>query len=138
MIRELKDTPNTLVGFVATNKVTKHDFDKIVLPAVNELVKRTDKLNYVLVVDTPSVTATMTTWMKDAMKNLNNLGKWHRVAIVSDFTGVKTLRAVFRDTVPGEYKGFEQRELDQAIVWAGEQPSVGKKKVFQEPDDHKE
>ena len=130
MIQELKDTPNTMVGFRATGEITKEDFDSIVLPAVHELVKRTDKLNYLLVLDTALKNFTIGTWLKDAMLILNNIGKWNRAAIVSDCDDINT--DIFSKVVPGEYKTFAHDKLDKAIIWAGEQDGTHTVQVFAE------
>lgn len=131
MITELKDTPNTMVAFRATHDVTKEDFDKIVLPAVDELVQRTDKLNYLLVVDTQLKNFTIGAWMRDAMLGLNNINKWNRAAIVTDTEGIKSFTGIFSKVVPGEFRGFTHDELDEAINWVGEQGGFSNKQVFQ-------
>lgn len=138
MIQELKDTPNTMVGFVATHDVSKEDFDKVVLPAVDELVKRTDKLNYLFVLETPLRNFTIGAWMTDAMLGLNNINKWNRAAIVTDTEGVKSFTKLFSKVMPGEFKGFNQDELSEAIRWVGEQDGHSPKLVFQEEGDSKE
>lgn len=135
MIEELKDTPNTMVGFRATGDITKEDFDQIVLPAVAELVKRTDKLNYLLVLDTAIKNFTIGAWLKDAMLGLNNLGKWNRAAIVTDSDGINAFTGFFSKVVPGEFRGFNHHELDEAIKWVGEQHGVTPVQVFAEEGD---
>ncbi len=135
MIEELKDTPNTMVGFRATGDITKEDFDHIVLPAVAELVKRTDKLNYLLVLDTAIKNFTIGAWLKDAMLGLNNLGKWNRAAIVTDSEGINAFTGFFSKVVPGEFRGFNHHELDEAIKWVGEQHGVTPVQVFAEEGD---
>lgn len=138
MIQELKDTPNTMVGFMATHDVTKEDFDKIVLPAVAELVKRTDKLNYLFVLETPLKNFTIGAWMTDAMFTLNNINKWNRAAIVTDAEGVKAFTKIFSKVMPGEFRGFNHDELNQAIKWVGEQEGHSPKQVLQEEGDSRE
>jgi len=135
MIKELKDTPNTMVGFIASDEVTQAEFDKVILPAVQELVQRTDKLNYLLVVDTPLKNFTIGAWMRDAMLGLNNINKWNRAAIVTDVEGIKWFTELFSKVVPGEFKGFNHSELDRAINWVGEQTGIKEKQVFQQPAD---
>jgi hypothetical protein len=135
MIKELKDTPNTMVGFVVSDEVTKEEFDKVILPAVQELVQRTDKLNYLLVVDTPLKNFTIGVWLRDAMLGLNNINKWNRAAIVTDVEGIKWFTELFSNVVPGEFKGFNHSELDRAITWVGEQNGIKEKQVFQHPAD---
>lgn len=137
MIQELKNTPNTMIGFVATDDVTKEDFDKVVLPGVDELVKRTDKLNYLFVLETPLKNFTIGAWMTDAMLRLNNIDKWNRAAIVTDVEGVKSF-AEFGKVVPGEFRGFTHDELTEAIRWVGEQDAHSPTQVFQEEGDSKD
>ncbi len=126
-----------MVGYVATDDVTKEDFDKVVLPGVDELVKRTDKLNYLFVLETPLQNLTIGAWLTDAMLRLNNIDKWNRAAIVTDVEGVKSF-ADFDKVTPGEFRGFTHDELNKAIRWAGEQDGHSPEQVFQEEGDSKD
>lgn len=137
MITQLRDIPNTMVGFRASNEVTKDDFDKVVLPAVAELIQRTDELNYMLVLDTPLKNFTMGAWIKDALMGLNNLNKWNRVAIISDSESLNTFTDMFSKVMPGEFRGYEPKQLDEAIEWVSGQGIV-EKQVFQDEDDSRE
>lgn len=137
MIQELKNTPNTMVGFVATDDMTKEDFDKVVVPGVDELVKRTDKLNYLFVLETPLQNFTIGLWMTEAMCRLNNVDKWNRAAIVTDVEVVKSLTEVSKEML-GEFRAFTRDELAEAIRWVGEQGGPSPKQVFQEEGDSKD
>lgn len=137
MIIQLKDIPNTMVGFRAYNEVTKDDFDQVVLPAVAELIQRTDELNYMLVLDTPLKNFTLGAWIKDALLGLNNLGKWNRVAIISDSENLKTFTDMFGKVMPGEFKGYTPEQTDAAIEWVSGQGII-KQQVFQEEDDSRD
>ncbi len=48
MIEKLKNIPDSMVGFRAAAEVTSSDFEDVVVPAVNELVARTNKLDYLI------------------------------------------------------------------------------------------
>lgn len=126
-----------MVGFRATRDVTKDDFDKVVLPAVAELIQRTDELNYMLVLDTPLKNFTIGAWIKDALLGLNNLNKWNRVAIVSDSESLNTFTDMFGKIVPGEYKGYTPEQMNDAINWVSGQ-GIFEKQVFQPEDDLRE
>ena len=138
MIQELKDTPNTMVGFVATSHVTKEDFDRVVLPAVAELVQRTDKLNYLLVIDRPHINLAIVAWLTDAMLQLNNIDKWDRAAVVYDTKGINSFTELFGKSSTGDFKGFNYNQLDEAIRWVGRQHGSSPKQVFQEEGDSKD
>lgn len=127
-----------MVGFRATNEVTKEDFDKVVLPAVAELVQRTDKLNYLLIVDTPLKNFTIGAWMTDALLGLNNINKWNRAAIITDSESIITFTGIFSKVIPGEFKGFTPDQLEEAIVWTSEQIGLQQPEVYQDEADSKE
>lgn len=134
MITQLNNVPNTMVAFQASGEVTQDDFESIVLPAVAELIQRTDELNYMLVLNTPLSNFTFGAWMKDALLGLNNLSKWNRCAIVSDSHGINSFTNLFSKLMPGEFKGYQHEQIQEAIGWVGgeQQP------VFQEEGDSKE
>jgi hypothetical protein len=137
MIKQLNDIPNTMVGFRASKEVTKDDFDKVVLPAVAELIQRTDELNYMLVLDTPLKNFTIGAWIKDALLGLNNLSKWNRVAIVSDSESLNGFTNMFGKIMPGEFKGYTTEQIDNAIQWVSGQ-GILDKQVYQAEDDLRE
>lgn len=137
MITQLKNIPNTMVGFRASKEVTKDDFDKVVLPAVAELIQRTDELNYMLVLDTPLKNFTIEAWIKDALLGLNNISKWNRVAIVSDSESLSTFTNMFGKVMPGDFKGYTTEQVNEAIEWVSGQ-GILEKQVFQPEDDSRE
>ncbi len=122
MIEYMEGLPANMVGFKATDEITETDFSETVLPKVKELVTKTDTLNYLLVLDTSIKNFTLGAWMKDALMGLQNITKWNRAAIVTDVDAIRTFTDMFSIVVPGEFKGFEQSELQTAIEWvsAGE------------------
>ena len=77
MIHHLQNLPTNIVGFKATREITKNDFTKIAMPKVKALPNKTDKLNYLLVLDTPINNFTIGAWIKDALmeKTFNQIGQ---------------------------------------------------------------
>ena len=128
MIEELKDTPNTMVGFRVKGSATREDFNTVVLPAVAELVKRTDKLNYLLIVDDPVESDVIASWLEAAMADLNNHKKWNKGAVATRAYNFDRLHT--KKMTPGEFKTFSNTEVDQAIDWVGEQHGPGQIQVF--------
>lgn len=114
MILKLNDTPDTLVAFVACEEITKADFDNVVLPAADELVLRTGKLNYLLVVADTIKKWSLDLRLKEAMPALT---RWNRAAIVTDADRIQWLTVLFRSIVPVELRAFTHSEIDQAINW---------------------
>ena len=112
-------------------------FDHVVLPAVAELEQRTDKLNYLLVLDNPLQDMHIGDWMEGALTRLNILNTWNRAAIVSDTEGIDKYGERYGKAMPGGFKGFSHDEYKDAIQWAGEQNDAGSRQVFQQEGDSK-
>jgi len=117
MITQLENLPANMVGFKATGEITEEDFSQTVMPVVKRLIEQTDKLNYLLVLDTSIKNFTMGAWFKDAVMGIKHLTKWNRAAIVTDVKGIRTFTDVFSVLMPGEFRGFEHADLQRAIDW---------------------
>ncbi len=120
MIERLKDVPGNLAAFRATEEVTQDDFKNTVMPEVELMVEKTDKLNYLLLLDTDIKNFTAGACLQDALLGIKNLTKWNRAAIVSDSENIIKFTDAFSVAMPGEFKGFKKTELQQAIDWASE------------------
>lgn len=117
MIEHLKDLPKNIVGFKATGEVTEKDFTETVMPKVKALVDETGKLNYLLVLETSVKNFSMGAWVQDALLGIKHITKWHKAAIVTDEADIRNFTAYFSKLMPGEFKGFEHKDLQQAIDW---------------------
>ena len=120
MIQHIDHLPSNLAGFKATGEVTEADFTETVMPEVKALIEQTGKLNYLLVLDTSIKNFTAGAWFKDAIMGIEHLTKWNRAAIVTDVEGIRTFTSVFSVLMPGEFRGFEHKDLQAAIDWASE------------------
>jgi hypothetical protein len=120
MIQQIDHLPANMVGFKATGDVTEADFTGTVMPKVKELIDKTDALNYMLVLDTSIKNFTAGAWFKDAIMGIKHLTKWNRAAIVTDVDGIRVFTGIFSVIMPGEFKGFEHKDLQAAIDWVSE------------------
>ena len=120
MITQIENLPSNIVGFKAIGEITEKDFTETVMPKVKALIDKTDKLNYLLVLETSVKNFTIGAWMKDAMMGIKHLTKWNKAAIVSDVEAIRNFTNFFSYLMPGEFKGFEHKELQQAIDWVSE------------------
>jgi hypothetical protein len=120
MIQQIEGLPSNIVGFKAMGEVTESDFTEIVMPKVKALIYKTDSLNYLLVLETSISNFTIGAWMKDAVMGVKHLTKWNRAAIVSDVEAIRNFTNFFSFLMPGEFKGFEHKDLQLAIDWVSE------------------
>lgn len=116
MIHQI-DTTDNMVAFRALAEVTKEDFLSVVVPAVEHLVKQTNEINFLLVLDTDIENFTAGAWLQDALLGLKHLGKWNRAAIISDSEDIISFTNGFSYVVPGEFHGFKKENFNKALNW---------------------
>lgn len=117
MITKINDLPPSMVGFRASGEITESDFKTTVLPQVQQAIERNEQLNYLLVLDTSIKNFTMGAWIQDAIMGIKHLFKWNRAAIVTDVEAIRNFTTVFSAAMPGEFKGFAHKDIQQAIAW---------------------
>lgn len=121
--------PSNVVGFRATGNVTREDFEQVVMPEVERLIKKTGKLNYLLILDTPLKEFTFGAWMQDVLLGIKHLTQWNRAAIITDSSGVQHFTQVFSALMPGEFRGFDKLDIDVAVDWVSEKSDNTKGKM---------
>ncbi len=121
--------PSNVVDFRATGNVTREDFEQVVMPEVERLIKKTGKLNYLLILDTPLKEFTFGAWMQDVLLGIKHLTQWNRAAIITDSSGVQHFTQVFSALMPGEFRGFDKLDIDVAVDWVSEKSDNTKGKM---------
>ncbi|MEO6228883.1 MAG: STAS/SEC14 domain-containing protein [Ferruginibacter sp.] len=117
MLSIMSDLPPHVVGIRATGAVTKQDFDEVLKPALDALVKRTGKINYLLLLETNVSNFTLGAWIDDFALGLKHYTHWNRIAIVTNEKLVENFSDAFNFLVPGQSKGFTLGELVDAKEW---------------------
>ena len=117
MIQLINDAPNNVAAFRAIGKVDKSDYDNLVIPTIDKLVERQGKINFMLVLDTDLTDFTIGAIMQDLGVGLKHFTKWHKMAIVSKSAAINTFTDLFSYVAPGEAKGFNHDQIDEATRW---------------------
>lgn len=121
MLEQIKNLPSTVVGFTAKGQVTKEDYDQVFIPAVEELIQRTQEIRFLLVLETDLKNFTFSAWMNDAWMGIKHYTQWKKIAVVNDQGAVNKLYTMASSLVPGEVRSFAATELDQAKAWLAEE-----------------
>ncbi len=122
MLQFINDIPDHVVGIHAIGEVTKDDIDQVLIPRLDDLVKRQGEINYLLVLETEVQNFTAGAWLDDVKAGLKHFTKWKRVAVVTDQKSVEWFTShVFRFLIPGTAKGFSLDKLDEAVKWIAEE-----------------
>lgn len=113
----MTDLPVHVVGVRATGVVTKDDYEKVLIPVIENAAKSIYKLNFLMLLETEINHFTVGALADDAVMGLKHFTKWHKIAIVTDEKGVRTFTNIFGVAVPGETKSFCIAELEEAKRW---------------------
>src|SRR5690606_19829007 len=117
MVEVISGLADSIAGFRAKGEVSKKDYTEVVEPEVDELVRRTGKINFLLLLDTTIGNYTPGAAFKDFLLGLKHLSKWHKMAIVSEQEGVRKFTDFISSVIPGEARGFSKSQFEEAQTW---------------------
>lgn len=117
MITIIKDLPENVLGIETEGDISKEDYERVVLPIMNEIAARKDEINYLVVLKTSVADFSAGVWWDDFKLALKHFNKWNKIAIVTDQESIKRITDIFGFAFPGDPKGFKLSEYDQALKW---------------------
>ena len=117
MIEQLSGFPGNVVACVCKGRVTKADYDTVLVPAVAEALRTHDKIRlyYETAGDFTGIDAAAA-W-EDFKVGMEHLTRWERVAVVTDVEWIKQTMRFFSFLMPGTMKLFPTSEATQAREW---------------------
>ena len=117
MIEQLKTFPENVLAFLCKGRVTKADYDSVLIPAVTAALKSQGKvrLYYETAGDFGGIDPGAI-W-EDFRVGIEHLSRWERVAIVTDVEWIKQTMRLFGFLMPGAMKSFPASQSDAARTW---------------------
>jgi hypothetical protein len=117
MIDTLQIFPENVLAFVCRGRVTKSDYDTVLVPAVLRVLEehRKARLYYETAEDFAGFDASAA-W-EDFKLGMKHLNRWERVAVVTDVEWLTQTVRFFRFLMPGALKVFPLGEAAQARAW---------------------
>jgi hypothetical protein len=117
VIEMLEGFPENVVAAVAKGRVTRRDYDEVLVPAVEAAFRRRARARcyYELGREFSGMDAAAI-W-EDFRVGFGHLSGWERVAVVTDVDWVRLAINAFRFLVPGETRIFPTSEAAEARRW---------------------
>lgn len=116
-VRLISGLPTNILAVEAIGEIEDDDYEKVILPAVDEILETNDKVRVLYVLGEEFEKYELDAMWEDTKMGMQRLGKWERIAVVTDHKGYRRSIKAFGFLMPGEVKVYPMTELDDAKAW---------------------
>ncbi|MGA8278662.1 MAG: STAS/SEC14 domain-containing protein [Rhodanobacteraceae bacterium] len=121
MLTIIDGLPEHVIGIRINDKLRAEDYEKQLVPLVNERLKNHRKLDLLCCIDGEWKGMEAGAVWQDLRLGLGRIGHWARMAIVSDIKWLENAVKLFRVFSPGELRHFDSDDYAAAREWVCEQ-----------------
>jgi len=117
MIEQLPGFPDNVLAIVGKGRITRQDYETVVVPAVEKALKSHDRLRlyYQIAADFAGFDAGAM-W-EDFKVGMEHLTRWERIAVVTDIDWIRQTMHLFGAFMPAQTRAFASAEAAQARAW---------------------
>jgi hypothetical protein len=117
MIEHLSHFPDDVLAFVFKGRVTKADYETVLIPAVVDALKKHPmvRLYYETAVDFTGIDV-VAMW-EDFSVGMEHITRWDRVAVVTDVEWMEQATRLFSLILPGSVRTFGKSDTAVARAW---------------------
>jgi len=116
MIHTLENFPTNVIAFLCTGRVTKGDYDTVVIPTIAGALERHRKLRLYYQTTADFRMDSDAAW-EDFKVGVEHLTRWERIAVVTDVNWIRYAVLAFRFLLPGRIRVFSAAETAAARQW---------------------
>src|SRR5215468_991609 len=117
MIAVLEGFPDAVTAFVAEGRVTKKDYEDVLIPKLENALREHKKIRcYYELGERYSGIEAGAVWT-DFKLGIKHLTRWERIAVVTDVGWIRMVVNAFRFLVPGEVRVYETAKSSEAKGW---------------------
>lgn len=117
MIELWSGLPDNILGLTATGEVSADDYEKTLIPAVEDLLSRHEKIRVIYHLDEGFKEFSAAAVWDDAKMGMRHLTAWERIALVTDLEWLTTATLAIGFMIPIELKVFPCERMDAAREW---------------------
>lgn len=117
MISKLEGLPENVAAFCAIGEVTKEDYEKTLIPDVEDKLEHHEKIRLLYFLGPKFERFTAGAMWDDTKVGLQHIGAWDKIAMVTDVPWLRNTVKCLGFVIPGKVKIFHNAELDQAKDW---------------------
>lgn len=117
MIELLKDFPGNVVALSAAGRVTKEDYEKVVIPAVERALSQHDKVRLYYQIGTDFSGIDPGAMWADTKVGMGHFLRWDRIAVVTDVDWIRLSVTAFGFLMPAQVNVYSTAEAAAAKKW---------------------
>jgi hypothetical protein len=116
MIKQFTDFPGNVVAFACQGRVTKADYDAVLVPAVTNALRTHNKLRLYYETSADFALDPGAAW-EDFKVGMQSFTRWDRIALVTDVEWIKHIAHFFGFLMPATTKVFSLADAARAREW---------------------
>jgi len=117
MIELLKDFPGNVVALSAAGQVTKADYEKVVIPAVEKALSQHEKVRLYYQIGSDFAGIDPGAMWADTKVGMGHLLRWDRIAVITDVEWIRLSVTAFGFLMPAQVHVYSTAEADAAKKW---------------------
>jgi hypothetical protein len=117
MIETLSGFPDNILAFVCHGKVTKADYDTVIIPAAEKALKAHEKIRLYYEIGKEFTSFEPAAMWEDFKVGMSHLTQWERIAVVTDVDWIKYAVQAFGFLMPAKLRVFPTDEAETARTW---------------------
>ncbi|ADE54034.1 STAS/SEC14 domain-containing protein [Coraliomargarita akajimensis] len=117
MLTTITNLPDNIVGVSATGKVTAQDYERVLIPLIEEKLKRHKKLSCLYQLGPDFEGFEPAALWNDASIGMRHPFSWTRIACVTDVDWIFNTTKAFGFLSAGHMRVFRNAELEAATKW---------------------
>jgi len=117
MIELLKGFPDNVVALACHGHVTREDYDKVLVPAVEKALQSNDKVRLLYEIGGDFEGYDASAAWEDFKVGMEHFSRWERIAVITDIGWIKHSMQLFSFIMPGTTRVYPPADAAKARLW---------------------
>lgn len=117
MLKKLTGLPENILGFEAKGEIDANDYETILIPAVEAVLKKYKKVRLLYYLGPEFERFTAGAMWDDAKVGLKHWMEWDKIALVTDVDWLRKTIHCLAFMIPGSMKLFGNDNIEEAKNW---------------------
>jgi hypothetical protein len=117
MIEIMSGLPEHVLGFTAKGKVTGADYASVLIPAIEEKLKKHQKISLLYHLGNDCTGFEIEAMWDDTKIGIKHFTSWQKIAVVTDADWIRRATKAFGFVMPGHVRVFTNDQLAKSREW---------------------